>query len=70
MLLERHDEWPDGREKRSERAIVKMVVDSGPAQVGGFFVPPLPPVKKRLAIGDRSAARTMLRLLEDAWTMA
>lgn len=33
MLLERHDEWPDGREQRSERAIVKMVVDSGPAQV-------------------------------------
>lgn len=33
MLLERHDEWPDGRAQRSERAIVKMVVDSGPAQV-------------------------------------
>lgn len=33
MLLERHDEWPGGSERRSERAIVKMVVDSGPAQV-------------------------------------
>ncbi|CAN0198543.1 unnamed protein product [Ectocarpus sp. 4 AP-2014] len=38
MLLERHDEWPDGREKRSERAIVKMVVDSGPAQIRGVTV--------------------------------
>lgn len=37
MLLERHDEWPDGREQRSERAIVKMVVDSGPAQVRAGF---------------------------------
>ena len=33
MLLERQDEWPDGRPQRSERAIVKMVVDGGPAQV-------------------------------------
>ncbi|CAM9344514.1 unnamed protein product [Scytosiphon promiscuus] len=38
MLLERHDEWPDGREQRSERAIVKMVVDSGPAQIRGVTV--------------------------------
>ena len=37
MLLERHDEWPDGREQRSERAIVKMVVDCGPAQVLFLF---------------------------------
>lgn len=34
MLLERHDEWPEGSEMRSERAVVKMVVDNGPAQVG------------------------------------
>lgn len=35
MLLERHDEWPEGTEARSERAVVKMVVDNGPAQVTG-----------------------------------
>lgn len=33
MLLERHDEWPEGSEMRSERAVVKMVVDNDPAQV-------------------------------------
>ncbi|CAM9580965.1 unnamed protein product [Sphacelaria rigidula] len=38
MLLERHDEWPEGSEMRSERAVVKMVVDNGPAQTRGVTV--------------------------------
>jgi hypothetical protein len=31
MLIERHDEWREGSEQRTECAIVKMVVDNGPA---------------------------------------
>ncbi|CAN0387975.1 unnamed protein product [Discosporangium mesarthrocarpum] len=38
MLLERQDEWGGGSEARSERAMVKMIVDNGPAQYHGVTV--------------------------------
>ncbi|CAM9773421.1 unnamed protein product [Chrysoparadoxa australica] len=38
MLLERNDEWGRESEQRKERAVVKMVVDDGPAQARGVTV--------------------------------